>query len=85
MGIQDEVRRLVNSESARHKRLIEYVARQLRGGRKLAAVLEDPYVFNRSNLVDRRALLEEPEVIDAAGGEAATAHLRAQLEAVIRG
>ena len=24
MGIQDEVRRLVNTESAKHKRLIEY-------------------------------------------------------------
>ena len=62
MGIQDEVRRLVNTESARHKRLIEYVTRQLRAGRKLADVLDDPYVVNRSNLVHRRALLEEPEV-----------------------
>jgi len=85
MGIQDEVRKLVNTESAKHKRLIEYVVRQLRAGRKLADVLEDPYVVNRSNLVDRRALLEEPEVIEAAGGEAAMAALRAQLEAVIGG
>ena len=44
MGIQDEVRKLVNTESARHKRLIEYVTRQLRAGRKLADVLDDPYV-----------------------------------------
>jgi hypothetical protein len=85
MGIQDEVRRLVNTESAKHKRLIEYVVRQLRGGRHLAEVLEDPYVVNRSNLVDRRALLEEPEVVEAAGGEAVIAGLRAQLEAVIGG
>ena len=77
MGIQEEVRRLVNTESAKHKRLIEYVARQLRAGRPLAQVLDDPYVINRSNLVDRRALLEEPEVIEAAGGEAAIATLRA--------
>jgi hypothetical protein len=84
MGIQDEVRRLVNTESARHKRLIEYVVRQLRAGRRLAEVLEDPYVVNRSNLVDRRALLEEPDVVDAAG-EGAVAALRAQLEAVIGG
>jgi hypothetical protein len=84
MGIQDEVRRLVNTESARHKRLIEYVVRQLRAGRRLAEVLEDPYVVNRSNLVDRRALLEEPEVVDAAG-EGAVAALRARLEAVIGG
>ncbi len=85
MGIREEVRQLVNSESARHKRLIEYVVRQLRAGRKLAVVFEDPYVVNRSNLVDRRALLEEPEVVEAAGGDAAIAALRAQLEAVIGG
>jgi hypothetical protein len=84
MGIQDEVRRLVNTESARHKRLIEYVVRQLRAGRKLADVFEDPYVVNRSNLVDRRALLEEPEVVEAAGG-ASVADLRRKLEAVIGG
>jgi hypothetical protein len=84
MGIQDEVRRLVNTESARHKRLIQYVVRQLRAGRKLADVLEDPYVVNRSNLVDRRALLEEPEVVEAAGG-ASVADLRRKLETVIGG
>jgi hypothetical protein len=85
MGIQDEVRKLVNSDSAKHKRLIEYVERQLRTGRTLNDVLEDPYVVNRSNLVDRRALLEEPEVIEAAGGEEAVIALRAQLEAVLGG
>lgn len=84
MGIQDEVRRLVNTESAKHKRLIEYVVRQLKAGRNLGEVLEDPYVVNRSNIVDRRALLEEPEVVEA-GGEASVAALRSQLEAVIEG
>ena len=84
MGIQDEVRRLVNTESARHKRLIEYVVRELRAGRNLADVLDDPYVVNRSNIVDRRALLEEPEVVEAAG-ETTIATLRAQLEAVMGG
>jgi hypothetical protein len=84
MSIQDEVRRLVNTESARHKRLIEYVVRELKAGRPLARVLEDPYVVNRSNITDRRALLEEPEVV-AAGGDAAVATLRAQLEAVMKG
>jgi hypothetical protein len=84
MGIQEEVRKLVNSESARHKRLIEYVVREVRRGRTLASVLDDPYVVNRSNIVDRRALLEEPEVVEAAG-DTAVAALRAQLEAVIGG
>ena len=30
-------------------------------------MLDDPYVVNRSTTIDRRALLEEPEVVDAAG------------------
>lgn len=84
MSIRDEVAKLIGSESAGHKRLIEYVVRQLGSGRDLAAVLEDPYVTNRSTTLDRRALLEEPEVIDAAGG-AVTDELRARLEELIGG
>ena len=84
MSIRDEVAKLIGSESASHKRLIEYVVRQLGGGRTLDAVLDDPYVTNRSTTLDRRALLEEPEVIDAAGG-AVTDELRAKLEELIGG
>jgi hypothetical protein len=79
MGIQEEVRKLVNTESARHKRLVEYVVRQLHAGRDLRPVLEDPYVVNRLSLVERRALLEEPEVIQAAGDDVLT-RMRAELE-----
>jgi Ni2+-binding GTPase involved in maturation of urease and hydrogenase len=81
LSIKDEVAKLIGSESAGHKRLIEYVVRQLGAGRDMAAVLDDPYVTNRSTHMDRRALLEEPEVIAAAGGE--LEHLRAQLEEAI--
>ena len=80
MSLQDEIRRLINTESAKHKRLIEFVVRQLHAGRDLADVLDDPYVVNRSGVVDRRALLEEPEVIEAAS-DAALADMRAKLEA----
>jgi len=83
LSIRDEVAKLIGSESAAHKRLIEYVVRQLKSGRDLDAVLDDPYVTNRSTMMDRRALLEEPEVIDAAGG-AALDELRAKLEELIR-
>lgn len=69
MGIQEEIRKMVGDGSAAHKRLIEYVVRQLRAGRDLDAVLEDPYVTNRISAIERRALLEEPEVIEAAGSE----------------
>lgn len=81
MGIQDEVRKLITSESAKHKRLIEYVVRQLRGGRHLEQILEDPYVTNRLSPLDRRALLEEPEVVEAAHDEVLQ-RIRAQLEAL---
>ncbi len=84
MSIRNEVAKLIGNESAGHKRLIEYVVRQLGSGRDLAAVLDDPYVTNRSTTMDRRALLEEPEVIDAAGG-AAIDELRAKLEELIGG
>jgi hypothetical protein len=81
VGIQDEVRKLITSESAKHKRLIEYVVRQLRGGRHLEQILEDPYVTNRLSPLDRRALLEEPEVVEAAHDEVLQ-RMRAQLEAL---
>lgn len=82
MGIQEEIAKLVSDSGAGHKRLIEYVVRQLGGGRTLAAVLEDPYVTNRASELGRRALLEEPEVVEAATGEA-IADLRAQLDAIV--
>ena len=82
MGIQDEIAKLVSDSGAGHKRLIEYVVRQLGGGRTLAEILEDPYMTNRSNELQRRALLEEPVVVEAATGEA-IAELRAQLEAIV--
>lgn len=79
--IQDEIRKMVGDGSARHKRLIEYAVRQLEAGRDLDQVLEDPYITNRSNAIDRRALLEEPEIVEAAGAELLE-RMRAQLEAL---
>lgn len=84
MGIQDEIKKLVDTDSAKHKRLIEYVVRQLGNGRDLRPVLEDPYVVNRISPIERRALLEEPEVIEAAGDEVLR-ELRAHLEALAAG
>jgi hypothetical protein len=82
MGIKEEVKKLVDTESAAHKRLIEYVVRQLKAGRSLKSVFEDPYVTNRLAPVDRRALLEEPEVVEAAGGSEVLERMRAELEAL---
>lgn len=82
MGVQDEIRKLVGTQSARHKRLVEYVVRQIRrNGRDLDAVLEDPYVTNRLSALERRALLEEPGVVEAAR-EDILARMRARMEAL---
>jgi len=82
MTLREEIRRLIQTESAQHKRLIEYVVRQLHAGRGLQEVLNDPYVVNRSTTIDRRALLEEPAVVDAAG-EGSLNAMRRQLEAAL--
>ena len=78
MDIRDEITRLVGDKNARHKRLVQYVVRQVHAGRSLASVLDDPYVTNRATTLERRALLEEPEVVTAVGQE--IEELRAQLE-----
>lgn len=82
MGIQDEVRKLVNSESARHKRLVEYVVRQVSQGRTLAEVLDDPYITNRISDIERRALLDEPQVVEAVGDDVIN-EMRRSIEAVL--
>lgn len=81
MGLRDQVDKLVSDSGAKHKRLVEYVVRQLHAGRSLKAVLEDPYVTNRLGVIDRRALLEEPEVIAAASDETLHA-MREKLETI---
>jgi len=84
MGIREEVNRLVNDRGAQHKRLIEYVVRQVKAKRTLADVLEDPYVVNRSSPLERRALLEEPQIVDAVSEDVLDG-LRKQLEAIVGG
>ncbi|MDX6645280.1 MAG: hypothetical protein QOK40_1007 [Miltoncostaeaceae bacterium] len=82
MDLRDEIGRLVGDKNARHKRLVQYVVRQIHAGRRLASVLEDPYVTNRATTLERRALLEEPEVVMAGGQEIEV--LRGQLEQALR-
>ena len=48
-------------------------------GGGLTEVLDDPYVTNRLNPMERRALVEEPEVVAAAQAESLD-ELRAHLE-----
>lgn len=83
MDVEAEIAKLLADSGARHKRLVEYVIRQVGAGRHLAEVLEDPYVTNRSTPLERRALLEEPEVVDAIGAEVLD-ELRARIEALLQ-
>lgn len=79
MSIKETIHDLITDESAKHKRLIEYVTGQLQQGRSLSEIVEDPYVTNRLNPMERRALVEEPQIVEAAQNEALD-ELRARLE-----
>lgn len=50
---------------ALEERVIEYVVREVRTGRRLMEVIDDPYVRNRLNEEKRSAVLENTEVIEA--------------------
>jgi hypothetical protein len=82
MDLRDEISRLVGDKNAAHKRLVQYVVRQVHAGRSLAEVLDDPYVTNRSTTLERRALLEEPDIVMAVGEE--IEEMRAELERALR-
>jgi hypothetical protein len=79
MSIKETIASLITDESAAHKRLIEYVTGQLSQGRSLAAIVEDPYVTNRLNPMERRALVEEPDIVAAAQAESLE-EIRTRLE-----
>lgn len=82
MSVQEQIAKMIGDADATHKRVIEYVCRQIRGGRHLREILEDPYITNRTSDLGRRALLEEPAVVEAASAEALDG-LRAHLDAVL--
>lgn len=51
------------------ERVIEYVIREVRNGRRLMEVIEDPYVRNRLNDEKRAAVLENVEIVEALEAE----------------
>jgi hypothetical protein len=48
------------SARAAHRRLVDHVILQVALGRALGAVLDDPYVVNRTLRIDRLSLVEHP-------------------------
>jgi hypothetical protein len=66
-SINDRVKQFFDDMAvdAMEERVVEYVVREVRQGRRLMEVIEDPYVRNRLNDTKRAEILESPEIIDA--------------------
>ena len=47
------------------ERVVEYVIREVRNGRRLMEVVEDPFVKNRLDESKRAEIFEKPEIMDA--------------------
>lgn len=61
------------------ERVVEYVIREVRNGRKLADVLNDPYVKNRFDHDKVQHVLENPEVAMAIEEQISTAFQRREF------
>ena len=66
------------SRSSREDQLAAYVIREHKLGRTLHDILDDPYIKNRAGEVERRRLLERPDIVHAVGEDTARA-LRDQV------
>jgi hypothetical protein len=56
------------AEDPLEEMVVEYVIREVRNGRRLAEVLQDPYVRNRLDDDRITKVMEHPAVIDAVEG-----------------
>ena len=59
--------------SSRQDQLAAYIIREHKAGRPLAEILDDPYLRNRASEVERRRLLERPDIVKAVGEDAVQA------------
>jgi hypothetical protein len=51
------------------ERVVDYVVREVHKGRRLAEVLDDPYVRNRFDADKRNEIFENPEIAEALEAE----------------
>ena len=74
-GITESIRRFLDDLAidAVEERIVDYVVREVRNGRKLADALTDPYVKNRLSEEKVAKVLESPEVIGAIEQQIASA------------
>jgi hypothetical protein len=61
------------ARSSREDQLAAYVIREHKLGRDLGEILADPYLRNRASELERRRLLERPDIIRAVGEDTARA------------
>ncbi|MDH4140403.1 MAG: hypothetical protein OEV43_07515 [Coriobacteriia bacterium] len=67
------------SHDAVEERVVEYVIREVRNGRKLTETLKDPYVKNRLSEEKLSHVLENPEVLSALEEEIAASFKRKEF------
>ena len=66
-SINERIKQLFQEMAADpvEERVIEYVIREVRNGRRLMDVINDPFVRNRLSDEKVQNVLENPEVVDA--------------------
>jgi hypothetical protein len=82
MGIEDGVDKVINSETATHKHMVDYTLTQLADGRHLSEIMGDDNLTTAASHADRRKLLEDPRVVGAVHQDIIT-EMRAQLDAAL--
>lgn len=61
------------ARNSREDQLAAYVIREHQAGRTLDDILADPYIRNRASELERRRLLERPDIVKAVGQDTARA------------
>jgi hypothetical protein len=66
-GLRKFIRRVLEEAALDvvEERVISYIVRELHHGRKISAILADPYVRNRVNEERLGEILENPEILKA--------------------
>jgi len=77
-GSKDPLKRFFGSRT--EEMLVHHVLEEVRKGRHLGEILGDPYIVNRTSELERRALLDNTEIVRAVGDDAAS-RIRAQMGA----
>jgi hypothetical protein len=65
--MSDSIRKFLQdlADNPLEERIVEYIVREVRNGRKLSDALSDPYVRNRLSEERVQHVLEHPEVVAA--------------------